>query len=237
MNILSSISPCRWSIAALLALLTGLSSPCLAHQWSEASIRLALAQNQLRGQWTVALRDLEDTLGLDANGDREITWGEVRRQRERIITLAAEHLRLRADGRDVPFAVGEMRIDDHDHANEANLLPDDFPSDGAHLVLAFSAELPGDTRRFTVDYDFLFELDPEHRGRLQWRMGGQTLAAVLQPDQTRWEVVLPRSWFRGLLPNTWSEHPPAWHQVAVWGGLPLLVGLAWWIRQRRHPRA
>lgn len=187
------ILPLRWCFAAIIALMAGLGPSCGAHQWSEASIHFSLAHNQLHGLWSVDLRDLEDTIGLDANGDREITWGEVQNQRERILTLARKHLRLEADGQGIALAVDEILIEDHYHWEESDLVPDGLPPAGANLVLSFSVELPAGTHQLTVEYDFLFELDPEHRGRLRLRMDNRTLHAVFQPKQTRWEYVLPRN--------------------------------------------
>jgi hypothetical protein len=31
----------------------------------------------VRGQWDIALRDLDFAIGLDTDADGEITWGEV----------------------------------------------------------------------------------------------------------------------------------------------------------------
>ena len=52
-----------------------------AHTASTAWLQLTVTNGVLGGRLEVALRDLDDALGLDANDDGELTWGELR-QRE-----------------------------------------------------------------------------------------------------------------------------------------------------------
>ena len=44
-------------------------------------------QDQLQARWDIALKDLEMLVGLDANHNGEITWGEVKARREAITPL------------------------------------------------------------------------------------------------------------------------------------------------------
>ena len=48
------------------------------------------------GQWDIALRDLDFALGLDANQDDAITWGEVKAKHADIAAYALSQLRLGA---------------------------------------------------------------------------------------------------------------------------------------------
>jgi hypothetical protein len=59
-----------------------------AHKPSDSYLALSVDGTALRGQWDIALRDLEFAIGLDADGNGEITWGELKaRQRSRGICL------------------------------------------------------------------------------------------------------------------------------------------------------
>jgi hypothetical protein len=220
-------------VLAVAAVAT-LALPCAAHQWSDAQISITIEKDELRGRWTVALRDLEDTIGLDTNGDRAITWGEVRSRREHIVAHAREHLRLRADGHDMALSVEKLLIDDHHHDDDGDHPAGDASAPGAYLVLPFSAGLPAGGRRLEVHYDFLFALDPEHRGRLRVREAGRTLDAVFEPAQMQVAFTRPRGWFGGVAPG--RAGTPA-HLLAVGGTVALLVGLGWGIRRRRVGRA
>jgi len=45
-----------------------------AHKPSDAYLTVERSGATLQGQWDIALRDLDNAIGLDANGDGEITW-------------------------------------------------------------------------------------------------------------------------------------------------------------------
>lgn len=171
------------SVPWLILLVCVLGFNCHAHKLSDAHLRLEVTNQTLVGQWDIALRDLEDAIGLDADGDRAITWGEVRARHNEIADFALQHLQISAAGEPISLVVGEQMIDEH--------------SDGAFSVLRFSGALPAVVADLTIDYSLLFEFCPLHRGLLQVRHGDVVQTAVLgpssggqtfelaQPDRTR----------------------------------------------------
>jgi hypothetical protein len=80
------------------------------------------------GQWDIALRDLDYAIGLDADGNGEITWGEVKVKHPEIAAYAMVRLAIAADGAACPITVTQHLIDNH--------------SDGAYAVLRFAAACP-----------------------------------------------------------------------------------------------
>ena len=72
-----------WILALALA-----CAPALAHKPSDSYLALRAEGAVLEGQWDIALRDLEYAIGLDADGDGAITWGETR-ARHRLADTAA----------------------------------------------------------------------------------------------------------------------------------------------------
>jgi len=120
------------------------------------------------GQWDIALRDLDFALGLDADGDGQITWGELRARHAEIAAYALARLRLDADGAPCALAAGRQRVDEH--------------TDGSYTVLEFSARCPQPPRSLAVDYRLFGDLDPQHRGLLRLAYAGQTRSAVLVPQ-------------------------------------------------------
>ncbi len=74
-------------------------NPCwaLAHKPSDSYLTLYADGRSLRGQWDIALRDLEYAVGLDADGDGAITWGELKAKQADIDERP--RLELRAEGR------------------------------------------------------------------------------------------------------------------------------------------
>src|SRR5246127_3737269 len=97
--------------------------PAEAHKPSDSYLTLSLDREHVAGQWDIALRDLDFAIGLDADGNREITWGEVKAKHQEIAAYALARLAIAADGAPCPTNVTQHLIDNH--------------SDGAYAVLRF----------------------------------------------------------------------------------------------------
>jgi len=168
--------------AALLTLCLALAaSTVLAHKPSDSYLAITADGHSLTGQWDIALRDLEFAIGLDADGDGEITWGELRARHAAIDSYALARLGVKVDGRPCRLAPVEHLVDDH--------------SDGAYAVLKFRADCGVDAYRgATLEYALFFDLDPTHRGLLRVSDGGAVATAVLGPEQPAYQIsTLPRS--------------------------------------------
>ena len=158
------------ALVALLLALAAIAAP--AHKPSDSSLALEAEGAAVSGQWDIALRDLEYAIGLDADGDGAITWGELRAKHAEIAAYALARLALRADGRPCALAPTVQLVDDH--------------TDGAYAVLRFAAHCGADqVRELEVEYSLFADLDPTHRGLLRSRIGGEVVTAVLGPDQPR----------------------------------------------------
>ena len=66
-----------------------------AHKPSDSYLSLGVEDKELRGQWDIALRDLEFAIGLDANGDGAITWGELRGKQAELAAYAFARLKVK----------------------------------------------------------------------------------------------------------------------------------------------
>ena len=119
-----------------LILLIFLSIPAWAHKPSDSYLTLKVEGASINGQWDIALRDLDHTIGLDANNDSDITWGEVKAKLKDIADYALSHLMISADGILCPAKVSEHLIDHH--------------SDGAYAVLKFSADCAAGPVRYST---------------------------------------------------------------------------------------
>ncbi len=157
---------------ALFLALVLMSSLAHGHKPSDSYLALEADGGRLRGQWDIALRDLEYAIGLDANGDGAITWGELRAKHADIAAYALARLALRAERRPCALAPTEHLVDEH--------------TDGAYAVLRFNADC-GErlAPEIEVEYTLFADLDPTHRGLLRARLGGNVVTAVLGPDQPR----------------------------------------------------
>ncbi len=142
-----------------------------AHKPSDSYLVLSAQPDDsvVSGHWDIALRDLELAVGLDADHDGAITWGELRTQQAKVFDYAFARLAFKSDGAACPVTRGDLLVDTH--------------SDGAYAVLAFTARCAAPPRQLEIGYHLLFDLDPSHRGLLAMTVGGATRTAVLGPDQ------------------------------------------------------
>jgi len=154
----------------LLLLLALAAAPAHAHKPSDSYLTLYADGKTLRGQWDIALRDLEYAVGLDANGDGAITWGELKAKQAEVDAYVLARLALRADDKPCRLAPTEHLVDDH--------------TDGAYAVLRFAADC-ADYRSVEVEYSLFFDLDPTHRGLLRAERGGDSVTGILGPDRPR----------------------------------------------------
>lgn len=145
--------------------------PALAHKASDSYLSLTASGNEVRGQWDIALRDLDYAIGLDTDDDGAITWNELRTREAEIAAYALARLRLSADAKACTPRLDALLTDRH--------------SDGAYAVLRFTAACPASVARLSVEYRLLFDLDPQHRGLTSITANGTTRTAVFSPSEAR----------------------------------------------------
>ena len=168
----------RPGIAALLlfALWTA-PIPALAHKASDSYLTLTRTGSDsaaISGRWDIALRDVDNAITLDTNGDGDISWGEVRAKHRAIADYALSRLAIESNGASCNIASGEQLINQH--------------SDGAYTVLRFSGNCPRPGATLTVDYRLLFDIDPQHRGLLQYVEAGAASSVIFGVDSHRQSI-------------------------------------------------
>ena len=147
-----------------------------AHKPSDSYLTLKVEGEKVAGQWDIALRDLDFALGLDANQDGDITWGEVKAKHADIAAYALSRLRLGPPSAPCPAQVTEQLIDNH--------------SDGAYAVLRFTATCAAAPKTLAVGYRLFFDLDPQHRGLIRLEYHGATRAGILSAEQPEQKFTL-----------------------------------------------
>ncbi|MBL8479599.1 MAG: HupE/UreJ family protein [Sterolibacteriaceae bacterium] len=157
----------RWWLLALFLLF---SAPVLAHKASDSYLMLDVKGREVSGQWDIALRDIDFALGLDADGNGEITWGELRARHADIAAWALARLALQRGG--------ECRLEVADHLVDEH-------TDGAYAVLSLSGTCPAGGGDLQIDYRLLFDLDALHRGLLRLGLDGTSQTAVLAPQRAQ----------------------------------------------------
>ena len=163
-------------LCPLLMLWHGLAH---ADKFSDSYLSLKTSGQTIDGQWDIALRDLDMAVGLDQDGNGEITWDEVRARHADIAAYALSRLALVADARACSIVPGEQLIDTH--------------SDGGYAVLRFTATCPEAIRQLTVNYSLLFDRDPQHKGLLRLQTPDAVSTAVFSPENSRQQFVLAKA--------------------------------------------
>ena len=140
-----------------------------AHKASDAYVTLERDGATLRGRFDIAVRDLDNVLGLDANGDGDVTWGEVRTRRADIAAYALPRLRISSSGALCTLGATDFAVDTH--------------TDGAYVVLALAATCPRAASTLAVGYRLFADVDPQHRGLVNFVDGAQSRSYVLRNDE------------------------------------------------------
>jgi hypothetical protein len=167
----------------LLLLLVTCSA--FGHEPSRSLVTLDVDGQELRGRWDIALRDLEDAVGLDANGDAAVSWAEVVARQDAIVAYAAPRLRAAADAASCTLTPALSGVDAH--------------GGGTFAVLALAGSCAAPPRQLAIDYGLLFELDRAHRAIVTVNGAAGTATAVASFDRSRVELALgDASWWPTL---------------------------------------
>ncbi len=148
--------------------LAGLVTIAQAHKPSDSYLSITVNEAEITGQWDIALRDLDFAIGLDADGNGEITWGEVRAKHAEIAAYALARLALRGDSAACAIEPGAQQINEH--------------TDGAYTVLPLMIRCAKAPAQLAIDYSLFADLDPQHRGLLNLQALGNAHTAVLGPQ-------------------------------------------------------
>ena len=159
-----------------LALLLA-ASGASAHKPSDSHLSLNVGDTaQFSGQWDIHLRDLDFAIGLDADGDGNITWGELRTRHADIAAYASARLRVLANGQPCTLSVGAQQVDGH--------------TDGAYTVLPLQLACAARPQALQLQYTLFADTDPKHRGLLKLTALGATSTAILGPQAPVQDFVL-----------------------------------------------
>jgi len=197
-----------WLLLVIASFGTWLPHAADAHKPSDSYLSITQADSgALSGRWDIALRDLDFAIGLDADGDGAITWGEVRAKHADIAAYALARLALLGDD-DQPCGVqvGAQMLDDH--------------TDGTYSVLPLIITCASTPSRLSIGYTLFADIDPQHRGLLNLRAQGLARSAVLDPQA-------PPQHFELGEANRWAQfvdylREGVWH---IWVGFDHILFL------------
>lgn len=156
-----------------------LAPPAWAHKASDAYLRVADTPTAAGDtspsptgavglQLSLALKDVDAALDqLDADGDRQLTWGEIRQATPAVAQWVGAGVQWQCGDVLTPVA---WRFD----ALEQR-------TDGRYIRLAAALACPP-AQTLTLDYRLMQGIDPTHRLLVSGQLNQQPLAAALAPD-------------------------------------------------------
>jgi hypothetical protein len=183
----------------LAALVLVSATAAQAHKPSDSYLTLHADGAVLAGRWDIALRDLDYAIGLDADGDGALTWGEVRARQDPIAAYALARLHIDADGAACTSRASAQLLDRH--------------SDGTYTVLRFAVDCARRPRTLAVRYSLFFDFDPQHRGLLHLAGGGATHTALFTADRRVQRVDVAAAGWVHSVHDFWRNG--VWH---IWAG-------------------
>jgi len=146
------------------------AGPARAHSASSSYLTIVAGGHEARVSWSIALRDLDEAVGLDANDDGDITWGEVRAKADQIDAYALSRLQITTGGTQCVAGPVEHLID--------------LLGDGGYAVLRTTFYCPVAIMQLDIRYGALFEIDPNHRGLLNVTLDGVAHTGLVSPAES-----------------------------------------------------
>ena len=139
-----------------------------AHKSSDSYLLLDITDRLINIQWDIALRDLENAIGLDQNSDGKISWKELKQKHNTINQYAFSRLMISNNNSPCKMMINENRVNNH--------------SDGAYSVIYFTATCVEKPDNIMLDYNLLFDLDSQHRGLVKISHKQQTRSFIMSPE-------------------------------------------------------
>ena len=154
----------------LMVLVLALAGPAQAHKSSDAYLTVQVNGDWITQRMDIALQDLDRDLDLDANDDKQLSWGELRARWPELEQLVADTVKLSADGQSCTLVQQQApQLDRH--------------SDGAYAVLQQTLHCAGPVRSVAVDYRLFAGSDAKHRGIARILSASAEQSAVLVPTE------------------------------------------------------
>jgi hypothetical protein len=164
----------RRAMTKFLSILLLAAAFCVApevhgHQTSDSYLALSLTNQQFRGRWAIALRDLDHVLTVDADKDGEVSDAELSNARPKVEGYAFDRLKVVVDGEVVQAQVNGFEIEEH--------------SDVVYATLLFAMTLKKSPIDVAVTYTLFNDTDPLHRGLFRLDLPKTTGTAIFSPAQ------------------------------------------------------
>jgi hypothetical protein len=169
---------------SLTVLLVTATWACCAHAHVASNSFLVghVAGQDITGSIELAVRDIELAVGVDANGDGKVTWGELRAADRQVALYVREHVAFIAQNNPCELAFQTIQVNDR--------------VDGSYAWLPFTARCPAAIKKLDIRYTVMEGIDPSHRGLMTLIAAHVTQTGVLggSTSQAAFAVFAPSRW-------------------------------------------
>ena len=180
-----------------------------AHVASNSFLTARVNAQQVTGSLELAVRDVELSVGVDADRDGKVTWGELRAAQPQLRRYLTEHLTFSGGGKDCQVTFHTLEVNDR--------------VDGSYAWLPFGAVCSSTITELQIRYTVMEGIDPSHRGLLTLAAGDTVQTAVLGGGsvQRAFSVFAPARW------RSFVEyfHAGIWHILSGIDHLLFLLSL------------
>jgi hypothetical protein len=176
----------------LAALLTALAWACSAqaHVASNGFLVGKVTGQDIVGSVELAIRDVELAVGVDADRDGKVTWGELRAAESQVARYVKDHLAFAAQNDICELTFQEIQVNDR--------------VDGNYAWLPFRARCRSAVYELQIHYTMMEGFDPSHRGLLTLTAGDVAQTGVLGGS-------LPQATFSIFAPSRWRSFVEYFH--------------------------
>lgn len=145
----------------------------LAHSGSASYVSLEEEAHVVHATVALELRDVQYAVGVDANEDGRITWGELKGAAAVLGAFTDERLRLSRDERACSMSFIDIAVDSIAAAPFAVLrLRYDCPSEGT----------------LRISSDLMFDVDANHRSLIKWQHEAAKAVSILSASSRTWSA-------------------------------------------------
>lgn len=171
MNAWASVARTLRACLILFAMGTGIAG---AHVASNGFVSASVSGSRVHGSLEFAVRDAELAVGVDANHDGRVTWGELRAAESDLHDYIVQHIELASGGSRCAMRFDHLEVTQH--------------VDGYYAWIPFAADCAGEIAKLSIRYSMLSGIDPSHRGLLRFEDAQRVQTAVLGADDAPVEL-------------------------------------------------
>jgi len=143
-----------------------MSGLAYGHISSSGFLTVSVHGQDVEGSLELAVRDVERAVGIDANRDGKITWGELLNSEPTLTQYVGQHLGLSTDrGSMCPLTFKTLAVNAR--------------VDGKYAWLSFTAHCTTTADNLAIRYRIMDGVDPSHRGLLTLTVGNNVRTGVL----------------------------------------------------------